>query len=77
MIFSVLKWIVDVNVHIRLFCEVSLLILSALRSRALWLHSETKFGEFGLLLLKTLFSPLDASVLEPNFNLELEEKKNV
>ncbi len=73
--FSVLKWIVDVNVYIRLFCEISLLILSALGSGAFWRHSESQFGEFGLLLLKTLFSPLDASVLEPNFNLELQEKK--
>lgn len=66
-----------IDVNIRVLCEIVLvlvsLILAALRSGAFRWNSESQFGEFGLLLLKTLLSPLDAPVLEPNFNLENKE----
>lgn len=63
-----------VNVNIRVLCEIMLvlvpLILAALRSGAFRRNRETQFSKFGLLLLKTLLSPLDAPVLEPDFDLE-------
>lgn len=41
----------------------------ALRSGTLGRSGQAQFGQFGLLLLQTLFAPLDASVLEPDFDL--------
>lgn len=69
-----MKGVIDIN--IRVLCEIVLvlvsLILAALRSRAFRRNRESQFGQFGLLLLKTLLSPLDAPVLEPNFDLKTE-----
>lgn len=45
----------------------------ALRSGTLGRGGQAQFGQFGLLLLQTLFAPLDASVLEPDFDLRARE----
>lgn len=68
--------VIDVNV--RVLCEIVLvlvsLILTALRAGAFRRNGESQFGKFGLLLLETLLSPLDAPVLEPNFDLEKRKR---
>lgn len=61
--------------HVNIHAQVGeLLILIAfisvaLRSGTFRRSSQAQFGQFGLLLLQTLFAPLDASVLEPDFDL--------
>lgn len=61
---------VDVHVQVRKLLILVAFIAVALRSGALGWSSEPQFGQLGLLLLQTLFAPLDASVLEPDFNLK-------
>lgn len=61
-----------VNIHVQvgeLFILISFISV-ALRSGTFWRSSQAQFGQLGLLLLQTLFAPLDASVLEPDFDLE-------
>lgn len=72
VVIGVLRY---VNIHIsvrELFILVALISVP-LRSGAFWWSGQAQFGQFGLLLFQTLFAPLDASVLEPNFDLEKEE----
>lgn len=55
--------------------EVLVLVsLVALWPGALWGGRQTQLGQFGLLLLQALFAPLDASILEPNFDLRRRKK---
>lgn len=66
-----------VNIHIRigeLFILIALISVP-LRSGAFRWSSQAQFGQFGLLLFQTLFAPLDASVLKPDFDLWGKKKK--
>lgn len=65
-----------VNIHVQVG-ELLILIAFisvALRSGTFRRSSQAQFGQFGLLLLQTLFAPLDASVLEPDFDLGTKNK---
>lgn len=66
-----------VNIHIRigeLFILIALISVP-LRSGAFRWSSQAQFGQFGLLLFQTLFAPLDASVLKPDFDLWGKKKR--
>lgn len=60
-----------INVYIWVLAEIVVFvsIISTLWAWAFWWHRQSQFGKFGLLLLQTLFPPLNASILEPNFDL--------
>lgn len=66
---------VDVHVQVRELLILVSFIPVALRSGALRGCSQAQFGELGLLLLQTLFAPLDAPVLEPDFDLETKKRR--
>lgn len=61
-----------VDVHVQVG---QLLVGVALGPGALGRRRQAQFGQFGLLLLQTLFAPLDASVLEPDFDLSTRERR--
>lgn len=64
-----------VNVHVQVGELLIVPFISvALRSGTLRRSCQAQFGQFGLLLLQTLFAPLNASVLEPDFDLETKHE---
>lgn len=64
--------------HVDIHVQVGELFVSfisvALRSGTFGRSCQAQFGQFGLLLLKTLFAPLNAAVLEPDFDLKTKMK---
>lgn len=60
---------VHVHVHVQVGELLVPLVSVALRPGTFGRGRQAQFGQFGLLLLQTLFAPLDASVLEPDFDL--------
>lgn len=63
--------------HIDVHVQVGqLLVCVALRPGTLGWRRQAQFGQFSLLLLQTLFAPLDASVLEPDFDLSTKEQRH-
>lgn len=65
-----------VNVHVQVGELLIVAFISvALRSGTLRRSRQAQFGQFGLLLLQTLFAPLDASILEPDFDLETKHRR--
>lgn len=64
-----------VNIHVQVRELLVSLVSVALRSGTFGWGSQAQFGQFGLLLLQTLFAPLDASVLEPDFDLSTKHPR--
>lgn len=63
---------VNIHIQVRELLILVPFISVALRSGTFRRSSQAQFGQFGLLLLQTLLSPLDASVLEPDFDLRTD-----
>lgn len=66
---------IDVHIRVGEVLVFVTFVSVALRSGTLGRSGQSQFGQFGLLLLQTLFAPLDASVLEPDFDLERDGEK--
>lgn len=59
-----------VHVHVRVGKLLVAFVSVALRSGTLGRRGQAQLGQLGLLLLQALLAPLDASILEPDFDLE-------
>lgn len=68
---------VDIHVQVGELLILISFISVSLRSGTLRRSGQAQFGQLGLLLLQTLFAPLDASVLEPDFDLETKNETHL